>query len=119
VGFGVWARAVEACRLHGHQDADLHVVVAEGLAREAYLAEEVPALEHLELSLGHLLGLAFQVLYPASRAPGVGAAAVVSVSKCKKPPRAPVTAKPSVVGDLKEDGRDFGLKGVLGGFARP
>ena len=58
VGFWVWARAVEAGGLHGHQDADLHVVVAEGLAREAHLAEEISAFEYLELGLRHLLGLA-------------------------------------------------------------
>jgi hypothetical protein len=50
VGFEVWAWAVEAGGLHDHQDANLHVVVAEVLAREAYLVEEVPALEQLESS---------------------------------------------------------------------
>ena len=98
VGFGVWAWAVEACRFYGHQDPHLHVVVAEGLAREPDLAEEVPALQHVEFSPGHLLGFALHELYPAGRALCVGAAAVVSVSECKTFLRAPVTAKPSVVG---------------------
>jgi hypothetical protein len=47
IGFGVWAGAVEAGGFHGHEDTDLDVVVAERLAREAHLAEQVPLFEHL------------------------------------------------------------------------
>jgi hypothetical protein len=94
----VWAGAVEAAGFHGHEDADLYIVVAECLAREAHLAEQVPAFEHLEFGPGHFLRFAFQVLYPAGRAFGVGTAAVVPVPGCKTLPRAPVTAKPSDVG---------------------
>src|SRR5215218_9675471 len=73
------ARAVETALADGHQDPHLHVVVAESLARETNLPEEIPALEHLDLGLRHLLGLALQVLDPARRTPGVRTTAVQDV----------------------------------------
>src|SRR5215210_3172811 len=70
---------VEAGGGDGQQDPHLNVVIGEGLAREPDLPQEVALLEHVELGPGHLLGLALQVLYPAGRAPGVGAAAVQDI----------------------------------------
>ena len=73
------AGAVEAGRGDGHEGADLDVVVADGLAGEADLAEKAAALEDVELGLRHHVGLAFYVLDPAGGAFRVGAAAVASV----------------------------------------
>src|ERR671911_2670420 len=78
-GLGLVAGTVEAGRGHSHEDPHLHVVVAEGLARETYLPEEVAAFEDLALRLRHLLRLAFEVLYAAGRAPGVRTAAVQDI----------------------------------------
>ena len=66
-------------------------MVAEGLAREAYLPEEVAIFEDLELCFGHTLMLAFEVLDLAGSTTGVGAATVASVPKCKIPVSAPAT----------------------------
>ncbi len=58
-------------------------MVAEGLAREPDLPEEVAIFEDLELWFGHTLVLAFEVLDLAGGTTGVGAATVASVPKCK------------------------------------
>ena len=78
-GLRVRPRDIQAGGAHGHQDPHAHVVVAEGLAREPSLTEQIPALEHLELRPGHLLGLALQILDAAGGALGVRAAAVEDV----------------------------------------
>src|SRR5215210_1858911 len=78
-GLRVRSRAVEARGAHSHQDPNAHVVVAEGLAREPDLPEQIPALEHLELGPGHLLGLTLKVLDAARGALGVGTAAMQDV----------------------------------------
>ena len=54
-------------------------MVAEGLAREAHLPEEITAFEDLALCPRHPLGLALEVLDAAGGAPGVGATAVENV----------------------------------------
>jgi hypothetical protein len=41
-GLGVWA--VEPDGGEGHQDRHLHIVVTQGLAGEAYLPQEIPAI---------------------------------------------------------------------------
>src|ERR671921_1679957 len=46
-GLGLVAGTVEAGRGHSHEDPHLHIVVADGLARETYLPEEVAAFEDL------------------------------------------------------------------------
>src|SRR5918998_6885629 len=78
-GLGLVAGPVEAGRGHSHEDPHLHVVVAEGLARETYLPEEVAAFEDLALRLRHPLGLAFEILDAAGGAPGVRTAAVQDI----------------------------------------
>src|ERR671916_1460327 len=71
--FGLVAGTVEAGRGHSHEDPHLNVVVAEGLAREAHLPEEITAFEDLALCLRHPLGLPLEVLDAAGGASGVGA----------------------------------------------
>jgi hypothetical protein len=53
LGFG--SGIVEAGRRHGHQKPHLHVMVAEGRAREAYLPKEAAVFEDLGLRFGHTL----------------------------------------------------------------
>ena len=79
LGLKLRAGVVEAGGAHGHQDPHLHVVVAQSPARESHLPEEIAALEHLDLHLGHLLERTFKVLDPAGGALGVGAAAVQDI----------------------------------------
>jgi len=49
------------------------------LTREAHLAKEITVPQHFQLRLGHLLGLAYEVFYPAGGASSVRAAAVQDV----------------------------------------
>jgi hypothetical protein len=79
MGLGMRAGTVEAGGLHGHQDPDLDVVVAERLAREPYLAEQVPFFEHIEFGPGHLLWFALEILDAAGGASGVRTTAVQDV----------------------------------------
>ena len=71
--------AVESRGGHGQQYPHLLVTVGQSLTREPDLAEEVALLEHFELGPGHHVGLAFEVLYTAGSAPGVGAATVQDI----------------------------------------
>src|SRR3712207_4416707 len=66
----------------GHQHPHLHVLLAQDLAREAYLPDDVPHPEDHHLGLGHLLWLAFDELHAAGGAPRVGAAGVHDVHAC-------------------------------------
>ena len=52
-------------------------MVAEDLARETHLPEEVVVFEDLKFCFGHTLRFAFEVLDPAGDTTGVGAATVV------------------------------------------
>src|ERR687889_1362189 len=78
-GLGLVAGTVEAGRGHSHEDPHLHIVVADGLTREAHLPEEITVFEYLELRLRHHVRLAFEVLDPAGGALSVRTTAVQDV----------------------------------------
>src|SRR5215204_5265908 len=59
LGLGLGAGYAVARGGYGHQHSNLHVVVAQGLARKPDLPEKAAFVEDLQLGLRHPLGLAF------------------------------------------------------------
>ena len=77
MGFG--AGVVGSGGAHGQKRPHLHIVVQVDLARETRFLQELAHVEDHHLSLGHVLGFAFQKLDAAGGALGVASAGVHDV----------------------------------------